>query len=104
MAIETRLFDIDPATGTRRLFHYDHADDRFHIETQQDVTDLVEQNKWLANNERQDFKGDMHRVASIPLSIYYDLKKRGILDDQKRMRQWLNDSENRFFRVKGGVV
>lgn len=103
--MESRILDTDPATGITRVFHYDHASDRFTIETRQNVTDVVEQNKLVANSERQDYrKGDLHRVASIPLSVYYDLKKRGILDDQAAMRRWLNDRDNRVFRVKGGTV
>jgi len=43
-------------------------------------------------------------VASIPLSIYYDLKRQGIVDDPVRLKRWLNDSDNKYFRTRGGVV
>jgi len=43
-------------------------------------------------------------VASIPLNLYYDLKRQGIVDDPARFKKWLNDSDNRFFRTRGGRV
>ncbi len=100
----TRVFEVIPESGTKRLFHWNDADDTFAIETQQDVTPLIEGNKALFNDTPNDNKGDLHRVASLPLNLYFDLKKRGILDDPKKFRAWLNDPENRFFRVKEGRV
>jgi len=46
----------------------------------------------------------MARVASIPLNVYYDLKRRGIADDPKAMKKWLNDPDNRVFRTREGTV
>jgi hypothetical protein len=99
-----RVFDRDPLTGTERLFHWNEADESFVIETRQDVTDLVEVNKGIANqhDERTPWKGDMHRVASIPMSVYMDLQKRGIADDERALRRWLDDPDNRVFRTRPG--
>jgi hypothetical protein len=104
--VETRIFDEDPIGGRRRLFHYDHTNDTFTIETQQDVTDLVEQNKALAGrfDERSRWAGDWHRVASIPMSLYFDLKRKGLVDDIPALKRWLNDPDNRFFRTRPGRV
>ena len=69
---------------------YWHEDDEGNVtlQTVQDVTDVVEQNKTIFNqvDERANWKGDMHKVASIPMSIYYDLKAKGILDDQAALK------------------
>ena len=46
----------------------------------------------------------MSRVASIPLTVYYDLKQKGILDDQAAMKKWLNDPDNELFRTRKGKV
>jgi hypothetical protein len=46
----------------------------------------------------------MSRVASIPLTVYYDLKQKGILDDQTAMKKWLNDPDNELFRTRKGKV
>lgn len=99
-----RLLDENNMVGIKRYFSYDETADSYTIRTQQDVTDLVEANKAAANVASSDWKGDMHKVASIPLNVYYDLKRRGILDDPKRLKAWLNDPDNRFFRTKLGRV
>lgn len=89
----------------RRTFHWDAATQSFTIETVHDHEDIVEANKLLHNQSTgANWKGGMHRVASIPMAVWYDLKKRGILQDKEKMSQWLNDPENRFFRTREGRV
>lgn len=100
-----RVLDCNPESGTIQLFHYDEAEDRVTIETIADVTELVEQNKAIFNEHtRLDRHGEWARVASIPLCVYYDLKAKGIVDDEEAMKKWLNDPDNRFFRTRSGVV
>lgn len=102
---ESRLFDYDDYTGIKKVWHYDAEKDEATIETVQDVSSIVELNKIdLTQSENTGWKGEFHHVARIPLSVYYDLKAQGKLDDEAFMKRWLNDSENRFFRVKEGKV
>lgn len=102
----TRLFDADPITGTTQFFHATDDGEGFTIETVQDVTDLVEENKTNRNAAESGWKGDMHRIASIPLSIYNDLLQKGIIDHgdpkQTKFLKWLSDRDNQVFRVKDG--
>lgn len=114
--MQPRLFSENPITGIRRIFHYDESNDTFTIETQQDVQGVLERNKAVLNAQNAkaarkfDPKQDFHHIASIPLPVYFDLKKKGIVGedgtiaDDKRFRQWLNDPENRFFRTHHGTV
>ncbi len=103
--IDSRLLAYDPLTGVETIFHYDDAEDTFTLEDRQtNVRQIVEQNVALANAARSDWKGDFHHVASLPLVVLHDLKKRGILDDAKAFRKWLNEPDNRVFRTKGGRV
>lgn len=102
--METRVFNLEPEAGRRTLFHYDHEDDSVTFETQQEVTPLVEGNKSIANDRKPGWKGDLHWVGSIPMNVYMELKAKGILDDQKALAKWLNDSSNRFFRTKLGRI
>lgn len=102
--IETRVFDVQPDAGVRKLFHYDHATDDFHIETIIDATDVIEQNKALANESVGLGDGEFNKVASIPMALYFDLKKQGIIDDQARLRRWLNERDNRLFRTRLGTI
>jgi len=97
--ISTRPFDSNPEMGITRLFHYDDVTDQATIETVTDVTALVEANKYLANTETYRPRAETRRVASLPLAIYTDLKRRGILDDEPRFRAWLRDPDNRYFRT-----
>lgn len=100
----SRPFSHDPLTGTTTTFHYDD-NGVVTIETQQDVTELVEHNKSsLASIDERARWGEMTRVASIPLPIYVELREKGILRDQKAFKAWLNDPANRFFRTRPGRV
>jgi hypothetical protein len=100
----SRIFDESPELGITRYWHYDSSSDTAVIETVQDATDLVDANKAAFNSAESGWKGDMHKVASIPLNVYYDLKEKGILDNQQALKAWLNDPENRYFRTKPGRV
>lgn len=92
-----------PELGIRRYFHWDDSNNTFLIETEQEVAPIIEANK-VAYNDAPDRWGEWTRVASIPISIYYDLKKKGIADDDAAMKRWLSDPENRFFRTRPGRV
>ena len=104
--MESRILDEDPIAGIRRIHHYDPTTDKFHIETQQDVTDIVDGTKraFASVDDRAGWKGDRHLVASIPMTIFMDLKKRGIVDDEAAFARWLNDPDNRVFRTRPGRV
>lgn len=102
--MEKRLFDYDPLTGITRWFHFDEAEDAFYIETEQDTQALVDQNRREANEASSGWSGDWHKVASIPLTIYMDLVKKGIVYDQEALKKWLNDPNNAYFRTKHGTV
>ena len=99
-----RVLDYDAATNTTEIFHFDPETEGFAIETHQEVEPIIEANKFLYNEDTGSRHGDLTRVASIPLNIYWKLKQDGIIDDQKKFRAWLNDSSNRFFRTRGGRV
>ena len=71
----------------------------------QDVTSIANVNKRsYADIDSKAKYGDLARVASIPLSVYYDLKRRGIADDPAALKKWLNDPDNRAFRTRGGTL
>jgi hypothetical protein len=103
--MQTRLFDSDPVTKTRKVFRFDHTDDTYVIATHQDVTDLVEDNLGRFNqvDERARW-GEMDRVASIPMPIYMELRRKGIVDDEKAFARWLDDPDNRCFRTRPGKL
>jgi hypothetical protein len=106
----TRVLDHDETTGITELYHFDPVTHGFTIETQQDISGLIELNKTIANDARGDWKGDLHHVAHIPLVVLMDLAQKNIVTpagqvlDEKKFRAWLNSPENSHFRVKHGRV
>jgi len=104
--MHTKLFDINTETGTRKMWHYDAEKDEATIETIIDATQIVSDNKERFNlfDEKANWKGDMHHVASIPMALFYQMKAEGKLDDQAYMKRWLNDPDNRAFRTRPGEV
>lgn len=83
------------------------------IETRQDVSAIVEQNKKEYNSydERARWSDELlgNKVASIPYSVIDDLNKVGIMRgfaviDEKRFACWLNDPLNRAWRTRTGRV
>ena len=103
--IEKRLFSTDADQGITRTFHYDDETNQATIQTQQDVTAIIEENKqeYAQVDERARW-GEWSRVASIPMSIYFQLKAEGKLDDQEYMKKWLNNSDNQYFRTREGKI
>jgi hypothetical protein len=99
------LISENQGIGQKQYWHEDD-DGNVTIQTVQDVTAVVEANKAAFNqvDEKANWKGDLHKVGSIPMSIYFDLQRRGILHDEKRLKVWLNDPENRVFRTRPGKV
>ena len=98
-----KIFNLDPLSGIKSVWHYDDTTDTAFIEKRQDVTAIVEANKAEMNQDHGRY-GEWNKVASIPLSVFYDLKQKGIVDDPAAMKKWLNDSENKFFRTRPGRV
>ncbi|MCC2626382.1 MAG: hypothetical protein K0S14_32 [Thermomicrobiales bacterium] len=105
MSFFSRLLDYDPDTKTKTIFHSD-GEGGYTIETLQDVTELVEYNKARYNNVDQRARwGEKAWVAaSLPPHVYMDLKMKGIADDEKKFKAWLNDPENLYYRTRPGRV
>ena len=106
-----RLLQSGPITST--FWHDQPADDAYVIESVQDVEDIVDVNKAQYNSTderaRWGTKGGETLIARIPLTIYFDLMRQGIINhkgegDEQRFTAWLNAPENRFFRTRPGRV
>jgi len=83
------------------------------IETKQDITGIIEQNKKEYNSfdERAKWSDELfgNKIASIPFTVIDELNKQGIMRgfavlDEKRFKAWLNERDNRVFRTRTGVV
>ena len=88
-------------------YHWDNIDEKMVVESTQDTASILELNK----EERNDFdtqkNSDMKhkegwtKVATIPNIIIDQLMKDGVWFDKKKMKQWLNDPDNKYFRTGG---
>ena len=80
--------------------------DTLTVYEEQDIEPVLEMNQRLRANvdERHGWKGDMHRVASIPLVVYDQLLRDGKTRDTAYMKKWLNDPVNAVFRTRPGQV
>jgi hypothetical protein len=96
-----RCFAVDPLTGTASYVDYDEATDTFTLVDEIDPTNLIEWNKKLYN-EAPDRWGDGAMVSKVPMLLRHKLIKEGIWDDPKARKKWLNDSDNRAWRVRPG--
>lgn len=94
-----RFLDRDPLTGAVEYFHSNADGTEFVIERVEDVTPLIEHNKFLANEGRKGKDGWM--VAQYPMTIYHELMQKGWLphQDPKAYARWLNDPDQRVFRI-----
>lgn len=100
------LFEYDPETGRSVWKMYDGEKVVFRIDTP--VHKTLEENTAFRNLAETGWKGDYHRIASVPMQLLYDenlgLNKAIQQGDDKFLSRWLNSSDNRGFRVKGGQV
>ena len=97
-----RIFSQDPATGITKYWHVNDKGE-YVMETVQNVSTITDANKRQYNDSTGKW-GDMQKVASIPLPVYYELKRQGIADDPKALKKWLNDRDNQVFRTKAGTL
>lgn len=103
------MLDYDPVRKRKRIWHEDG--EGWTVESRTDVTDVIEANKaaMSATDERTRW-GELSRVASIPLDIYFRMKREGKIDpdgnvtDEREFLKWLDDPENILFRTRPGKV
>lgn len=97
---------IDDRIGARKTVWHEQADGSIVVETISNVDELVGENKamYAGVDERAGWKGDQHMVARIPLAIYYEMVQSGKINDQAYLKRWLNDPDNKVFRVRPGRI
>lgn len=99
------IIDHDAVSGQFSTFEYDRASDMYLLNQGQQVGGIVEANKREYNDTKaRHGDGFGRKVASIPLSIFFDLQRKGITRDRKAFAKWLNNSDNRVFRTDHSVI
>jgi hypothetical protein len=96
------LFDYDFQTG-RSVWHLNDGEKDV-FRTDYPVDTLMSENQAVRNVAEKAWKGDWHRVASIPLNVAYDsgLMQAHTEGDDKFVKRFLNSSDNSAWRTKEG--
>ncbi len=115
MAKKFSLNDPNDGSTVKTNLIVDEAENKFHIENYQDnvsVKEILDANKVAQNEGAYKSKVMEHekgyRVARLPNIVVHQLAKRGILNyagkvlDKTRFFRWLNDSDNKHFRIYTG--
>lgn len=94
----------NPGDVIESNFYIDEAADKYYIEDKIDAKPVIDRNKELQKhdiNKHKDFK----YVASIPLTIFYNMQKTGIISktgkvqDRVAFARFLNDPDNKYLKV-----
>lgn len=89
----------------RTVWAHQNPDGSTTYRTDYAVDDTIEANTAMRNEAGPGWKGDYHKVASIPLNIYWDQVHEAVMqDDNKFLSKFLNDSDNAAWRTKTGRV
>lgn len=98
------LYDHDFQTG-RSVWHlFDGEKDVFRVDYPVDT--LMSENTAVRNCAEKAWRGDWHRVASIPLNVAHDsgLVEAHSQGDDRFVKRFLNSSDNRAWRTKEGAL
>jgi hypothetical protein len=99
------ILDADEQSGQFSTFEYDAGEDMFLLKQGQKLDAILEANREQRNADHgRHGDGLGHKVASIPLHIYFDLRRQGIVQDPKAFKRWLNDPDNVAFRTSDDTV
>lgn len=107
-----RDLGFNSLTGVQTIYHSDGYGEEFVVEMKQDVQPIAEDNLLQRNAASSNWKGGMHRVASVPWAVYAALAKQpdpfvtaaGKILDHKRYAKWLNSAEALPWRTKTGKI
>lgn len=98
------LFSSDIKRG-RHTWRRQNPDGSWTFRTDYVCDPTIEANTAMRNMLDPGWKGDYHKVASVPLNIYWDKLAPALQqDDERFVSKFLNDSDNAAWRSKEGRV
>lgn len=83
--------------------HYDDLDKTCTIEVAEDwgaVAEVAKQQREIQEHAAPRIKRDLYPLAEVPMMVYAQSVRENW--GKKRWAQWLNDPDNREFRIVGG--
>lgn len=98
------LVTWDPKTG-KQTWRRHEPDGGVTFRTDMPADETIEENLIARNAASNNWNGDWHRVASVPMNLFFArLQEAHSEGDERYISRWLNDSDNRAFRTKEGNV
>jgi len=98
------LFDYDVQSG-RQVWALHNDDGSTTFRTDYPVQPTIDINTAQRNLSQDNWKGDYHHIASVPLNLYHEqLAPASMQGDEKYLSNWLNNSDNSAWRTKSGSV
>ena len=79
-----------------------YDDGVYHIHTKQNVQPVIDNVKMLS--EATTPGKDLRHVAEIPMVVVQKAMREGWFNDKAKMKEWLNNPDNKVFRVWEGKV
>ena len=98
------LVDYDPKTQRSVWSYWDGEKDIYRIDYP--VEETIKENAEARASAASNWKGEYHRIASIPLNIVHNsgFAEAITQQDNKFLSNWLNDGDNAAWRTKDGKV
>ena len=98
------LFDYTPEIG-RQVWVRHNPDGSTTFRTDYEVQPTIDANTAMRNVLDPGWKGDWHKVASVPVHLFdKHLKEASVQGDDRYLSKWLNDGDNAAWRTKEGRV
>lgn len=93
---------ISSSNGVEQILHVDANDEyRGAIELRQDMSAVLREVQ-RGKEQGTDGKLGLRKLAEVPMSVYLRACAEGWVDDDKAWKKWLNDPDNKAFRVHEG--
>jgi hypothetical protein len=90
---------IDSQSGL--ISEFATEDDKNIYHTTQNVQPILDNVKNLSYNKQ---RKELKHVAEVPMVIYQQAIREGWANDRKKWKNWLNDPDNKLFRIWQGKV
>ena len=97
---------VDYEPYRRTDFHYDESEDKFTLNTVQDVQPIVDENKRKMNAYCDKLsvgkRGEWHHAASVPINVWEQWMQDTngeIQKDSKLLAAYLNNPDYKYFKV-----
>ena len=74
----------------------------FHHILREDCEPMIQDAKLLS--EHLDARSDLRPVAHVPAAVVQQMMMDGSWDDEQSLKRWLNDPDNKAFRIWPGRI